>query len=215
MNVKNFENQRWAKDDQKVFFRHKAAFSLVNDGAVLDLGCGDGLLLSMLRQKGIGGKGLDLSLKGVEKARSKGIDARVFDFGGGEPLPFEDGSFDHTIMLDVLEHLYDPLSLLKEAGRVSRKSIIVGVPNFSSLPARIQVALGRVPENNRPNKGHIYWFNYHVLRKMAGAAGLSMETCMTNTMFSNTPLLRNIMKLCASAWPSLFALSFVAKLNKS
>src|SRR3989344_7979465 len=83
MDVKEFENKRWTRGEQKIFFRHRAAVDLVERSQkVLDLGCGDGLLLSLLRdKKGTAGTGLDLSDKGVEMARAKGLDAHVFDFG--------------------------------------------------------------------------------------------------------------------------------------
>lgn len=215
MNVKEFENARWTRDDQKAFFRHKAAFALVEPGStVLDLGCGDGLMLSMLKDKQVTGKGIDLSEKGIEKAKTKGLDVSVFDFGSGSRLPFDDGSFDTVISLDVLEHLYDPTVVLKEAARVARKSVVIGVPNFSSLPARLQTLLGQVPENNRPHKGHIFWFNYGVLRKMAGKAGLTWDKLMVNTMFSRLPLIGWVMNKVSSIWPAAFALSFVVRLKK-
>src|ERR1043166_2084581 len=91
--------------------------------------------------------GLDISEQAVQKCKTAGLDARVFDFAG-QPLPFQDRSFDSVVALDVLEHLYDPAQVLREAFRVSRKRVIVSVPNFNSLPARLQVLLGRVPENN-------------------------------------------------------------------
>ena len=120
-------------------------------------------LLSLLKEKGIIGKGLDISEEGVEKAKMKGFDVSVFDFSN--QLPFPDNSFDIVISLDVLEHLYAPENLIKEAVRVSKRHLIIGVPNFNSLPARLQVLFGAVPENNRPNKGHVYWFNYCIFEK--------------------------------------------------
>jgi len=55
-------------------------------------------------------------------------------------------------MLDILEHLYYPKALLLEASRVADK-VIFSVPNFSSLPARMQTLFGLVPENNTAKKG--------------------------------------------------------------
>lgn len=215
MNVKEFENERWSRDDQKIFFRHKAAFDLVDDGSrVLDLGCGDGLMLSLLEKKSVTGRGIDLSEKGIEKAKNKGLDVSVFDFGSGERLPFDDESFDGVVILDVLEHLYDPLTVLKEAVRVSKNFLIIGVPNFSSLPARIQTLFGKVPENNHPNKGHVYWFNYRVLENIVNNAGLRLETIRVNGWMGNTPIVGVITNLLVKIFPSVFALSFVVKVCK-
>lgn len=208
MDVKQFENNRWQRENQKLEFRHKVALSMVPFGTVLDLGSGDGLLLSLLKEKGIEGKGLDLSEEGVTKANNKGLRTQVFDFGN-KPLPFPDKSFDTVIMLDILEHLYDPLSVLKEAKRVSKNNVIVGVPNFSSLPARIQTLLGKVPENNQPKKGHVYWFNKTVLESMLKKADLHLEHTEVNTNFASIPLLGFITKTLAKIFPNIFSLSFV------
>lgn len=212
MGVKQFEDNRWLRDDQKICFRHRAALDMIDSGTILDLGSGDGLFLSLLKEKGISGEGLDISEEGVVKTRAKGLKASTFDFSG--KVPFEDNTFDVVVMLDLLEHLYVPEKLLKEAVRISKKMLIVSVPNFSSLPARIQTLLGSVPENNHPNKGHIFWFNYFILKKMTGDLNLTMVEMQTNTFWQDYFLVGVLLKFLARMWPSLFALSFVVQLKK-
>jgi methionine biosynthesis protein MetW len=212
MNVKNFENNRWLHEDQKLEFRHRATLSLIDSGTVLDLGSGDGLLLDLLKKKGIQGKGLDISEEGVLKAKKKGLDVEVFDFNN--ILPFEDNTFNVVIMLDLLEHLYDPEFLLKEARRVSKQYVIVGVPNFSSLPARIQMLSGKIPENNYPKKGHIFWFNYNVLRSVLVKNKLEIIKFKSNTFFESFFLVHIITKYLAKLIPNIFSLSFVVLARK-
>ncbi len=212
MNVKQFENNRWARDDQAVCFRHKAALDMIDSGTVLDLGSGDGLFLSFLKEKGIPGQGLDISEEGVAKTGAKGLKASLFDFNG--KIPFGDNTFDVVVMLDLLEHLYMPEQLVREAVRISKKSLIVSVPNFNSLPARLQTLLGSVPENNRPNKGHIFWFNYSTLQKLIGGSGLHTVEMRVNTFWQDYFLVGALLKFLARIWPSLFALSFVVQLKK-
>ncbi len=213
MDVKQFENRRWRGDNQAVQFRHRAALEMIDSGTVLDLGSGDGLLLALLRGKGVTGRGLDLSEEGVTKANVKGLNTQVFDFSKN-PLPFPDNSFDNVVMLDILEHLYDPQFLLMEAARVSKKNIIVGVPNFNSLPARLQTFTGRVPENNQPKKGHIYWFNLSVLLTLFSHARLSLIKLESNTIFESIPVVSTITKFLSHVLPNLFSLSFVALVQK-
>lgn len=212
MNVKQFENKRWRKDDQVICFRHKMALDMINTGTVLDLGSGDGLFLSLLKQKGIAGEGLDVSEDGVLKTQKKGLEASVANFT--DKIPFKDNAFDTVVMLDLMEHLYTPEALLKEAVRVSKKSIIIGVPNFNSLPARIQVLLGRVPENNRPGKGHVHWFNYGILVSMLSGCNLVVVQIETNTFFQRMPVIGLITRSLAFVFPGLFGLSFVVKAEK-
>lgn len=210
MNVKQFEDARWKTLDQPIEFRHHAAVELIKEGgSVLDLGCGDGLLLEMLGDRVSKAVGLDISPEALQKCHTKGIEAHLQSFD--DPLPYPDNSFEYVVLLDVLEHVYDPALLLKEAARVSSKYVIVGVPNFSSLPARIQTMQGKVPENNRPHKGHLYWFNDRVLQRVAREAGVQIVEKKMNT-FSLAAAFGNFW---TSLFPNVFALSFVAKMQKS
>ncbi len=94
--------------------------SLISDGMnVLDIGCGDGLVSS----KAVSAK-KDVSIQGVDIVpREKGfIEISMYD---GKTLPFADNTFDAVIFSDVLHHADDPIALLLEASRVSRKFIII------------------------------------------------------------------------------------------
>ncbi len=205
MSVKIFENKHWREKNQKVVFRHEAALNMIDGGEVLDVGSGDGLFMEMLKQRNINSKGVDFSEEGVKKGKEKNLDVSLCDFSV-EKLPFSDNEFDYVIALDVLEHLYFPEYLLKEAKRVSKKNIIISVPNFNSLPARIQTLLGRIPENNTAGKGHIYWFNLKVLKKMLKDNNLKIVDMKMNTFWG--------MNFLTKISPSVFALSFVFRVEK-
>lgn len=204
----SFEDERWRTFAQPREFRHDAALALITDGPVLDIGCGDGLLLSLLKERGIEAEGIDISPEAAARCTELGLTARTYD--PAQTFPFPDGAFETVVLLDVLEHVYDPVALLKEAARVSRAAVIVGVPNFSSLPARIQVLFGRVPENNQPNKGHVYWFNDHVLHGVARSAGLEERRRLMNTFRPFAWFGEFFPRLA----PGLFALSFVARFER-
>lgn len=87
--------------------------------SVLDIGCGDGVLASLIRN----GRP-DVSIGGVELAVRPGcrIPCRQFD---GVKLPFADGRFDGCLLVDVLHHTDDATILLREAARVSRSFILL------------------------------------------------------------------------------------------
>lgn len=217
MSVKSFENQRW-QSDQVAVFRHQAALEfLIKEPAasLLDVGCGDGFFLELLnKHSGLKGNGLDLSDLAVAKCQAKGFDCRLFDFDNAV-LPFSDGSFETVVALDVLEHLYQPQELLKEMKRLARKNLILSVPNFNSLPARLQVLFGRVPQNNLPKKGHLYWFNLAVLSKLLADSGLKIQAVKSHTFWEKRPLIGGLMKFLNSLMPALFSLSFVVKAQKN
>lgn len=208
MDAITFENARWVGWDQPVQFRHRACAAMITQGTVLDIGCGDGLLLSMLSEKGVVGEGVDFSEEAIRKCAEKGVRTTRHNLEGR--LPYSDNSFDWVVALDVLEHQHDPAPLLAEMTRISKKNVIVGVPNFSSFPARLQTLFGRVPENNKPNKGHIYWFNHKVLYTLALRAELTSVQWSMNT-FKPFSLFGTLFQRML---PNVFALSFVAHFVK-
>ena len=218
---KKFEEARWSIKNQKLVFRHTAAYELLMKcGATsfLDVGCGDGIFEGYVAEHHpeIVATGVDLSDVAIEKARTQ-FPSATFVLGdattGG--LSFEDASFDVVIALDVLEHLFVPQDLLREMKRVSKKHIIVGVPNFSSFPARLQMLFGRTPENNRPKKGHAYWFNYVILTKLLTENGFLVEEIKINYQLMRYPLVGTLIGRLAHLFPNLLALSFVVRARKN
>jgi len=88
-----------------------------NSLRILDVGCGTGANLEMLQQFGEA-SGVDVSDDALEFCRQKGLDVQK---GLAEDLPYEDETFDVTTALDVIEHLDDDVTGLKEMLRVTKK----------------------------------------------------------------------------------------------
>jgi methionine biosynthesis protein MetW len=206
--IRDFEEARWRTRDQEPGWRHETALRLVQEEPVLDVGGGDGAFLAMLRaEKGFARHALvDISPAAVEKARKKGLEAVCCDISKG--LPFPDGAFATACAIDVLEHLFDPLPLLKEMGRVARKVVIV-VPNFNFAVDRWRMLLGRIPSQCKPKRGHVYWFNYSIFQTMIHEAGLHPEEVILGT----PRRLGKLGSLLAAGFPNLFAHSFAARLD--
>jgi SAM-dependent methyltransferase len=92
---------------------------LPTGAAVLDLGCGDGRVASMIaRQRP------DLRLVGMDVAVRSGAEIHVEPFDG-VTVPAEDQTFDAVMLVDVLHHTEDPMVLLAEARRVTRDRIVL------------------------------------------------------------------------------------------
>jgi SAM-dependent methyltransferase len=87
--------------------------------AVLDVGCGDGLIGRL-----IGEKRTDIQLRGLDVLVRERTYIPVERFNG-EVIPYEDASFDGVMFVDVLHHTHDPMVLLREATRVARKAVVI------------------------------------------------------------------------------------------
>ena len=115
------------------------------DSAVLDLGCGDGLLLKYLKQtRNARGYGLDIADANVLACVKNGVSVLQSDLERGL-AGFDAGSFDCVILSQTLQAVRHTDQLLLEMLRVGREAI-VSFPNFGRWDLRLQVALGgRMP----------------------------------------------------------------------
>ncbi|MCL5113845.1 MAG: methyltransferase domain-containing protein [Patescibacteria group bacterium] len=108
-------------------------FTVIKDlktDSILDVGCGEGFTLNRLRDNGIGKKlkGLESSKDTIELGRKTYPDIEITQ-GSIYELPYKDNSFDLVLCTEVLEHLEDPKKALKELARVSKKYLLISVPN--------------------------------------------------------------------------------------
>ncbi len=108
-----------------VFNRRTRALSecfaemLPADAKILDVGCGDGLIDHLITQRRP-----DLSIMGIDLIVRPETHVTVQPFDG-KRIPFEDGAFDVVMFVDVLHHTDDPETLLREAHRVARQTVVL------------------------------------------------------------------------------------------
>lgn len=102
----------------------------LNPITILDAGCGEGFTMDKLSKSRVGKKieGVEYS-KGAIKLGKKNFPNLIFKKGSIYKLPYKDNSFDLVICTEVLEHLEEPVRVLKEILRVSKKYLIISVPN--------------------------------------------------------------------------------------
>lgn len=108
---------------------------------ILDLGCGDGKLLSTLRNsKQINGLGVEIDPKLISSCIASGINVVEQDLNQGLSN-FQDSSFDTVVMAHALQTLRNPHTVLDEMLRVG-KECIVTFPNFGHWRCRWHLGIG-------------------------------------------------------------------------
>lgn len=112
-------------------FVSRALEASPGDGLAVDVGCGGGLFLAMLAERGFRVLGLDFSLDAARAAWSRGVPAACASLAHA---PLANGSCRLITMFHLLEHLYEPQVYVEAAHRLLRPDgrLIVQVPNASS-----------------------------------------------------------------------------------
>lgn len=97
---------------------------------ILDVGCGEGFSLNKLHENNVGEKleGIDYSKEAISIGK-KLFPNLSLKQGSIYNLPYKDNTFDIVLSTEVLEHLENPKKALQEILRVSKKYILVSVPN--------------------------------------------------------------------------------------
>ncbi|MCL2679707.1 MAG: methionine biosynthesis protein MetW [Dehalococcoidia bacterium] len=113
--------------------------------SVLDLGCGDGGLLSYLADtRGVRARGIELNDEAVLSCVKRGLSVSQQDIDAGLS-EYGDASFDYVILNQCMQQVKLPHTAIGEAVRVGRQAII-GFPNFAHISSRWQLGvLGRAP----------------------------------------------------------------------
>ena len=136
---------------------------------VVEVGCGDGVLLAELAARGVGTEhhGFDLSGRAAGFAAGRPQIARAERFDGSS-LPVPDDGYDLGVLSHVLEHVPDPAPLLAETARVA-SVVVVEVPLEDNRSAsRPAAARGRV------ELGHLHRFARSDIHALARGAGLRL-----------------------------------------
>ncbi len=125
---------------------HRIICDMVQDGArVLDLGCGDGSLMSLLvRERRASVQGIELDGEAVHRCVEKGLTVFQGDIESGL-ADYPDGAFDDVILNQSMQEVRKVDLVIGESLRVGRR-VIVGFPNFTHLPSRWTIFFrGRTP----------------------------------------------------------------------
>lgn len=111
---------------------------------VLDLGCGDGVMLDYLQtDKGCSGYGIEIDDDKIPDCVVREVSVIQQDMEAGLAM-FVDNAFDTVLCLSALQMMKDVEGTLREIARVGREAI-VSFPNFAYWPHRLALLRGRMP----------------------------------------------------------------------
>ncbi len=108
------------------------------DTRVLDVGCGDGILMEFLQDNNkINIRGIEISKSNVQKCIGKGL--AVIEGDAEKDLSqFPDGSFDFVILSQTLQAFHNPEKVISELLRVGKKAVVT-IPNFGYWKVRLHL----------------------------------------------------------------------------
>jgi len=122
---------------------------------VLDIGCGDGMLLAHLAQsKAVDGRGIELSQAGVNACVRSALSVIQGD-ADHDLEAYPDGAFDYVVLSQTLQATRNPRLVLESLVRIGRRAI-VSFPNFGYWKIRLRLlATGRMPRSSLLS--HVWW----------------------------------------------------------
>jgi len=117
--------------DQKVMY-----LPAKPNGKLLDIGCGSGKGIELMRDLGWSVEGIDFDENAVRVARSKGLQVHC---GTLDEKKYPNDYFDAITMCQVFEHLYEPVDLLRQCYHILKPNgnLIIVTPNSDSLTHRV------------------------------------------------------------------------------
>lgn len=185
---------------------------------VLDIGCAIGLLGKKLRQE----KDPEF-LAGIESDPGMAREAKKFydqvvvaDIESKKSLPFKKEVFDVIVCGDILEHLKDPLSVLKNLTRYLSEEgfFLISVPNVAFASIRLSLLFGRFdynPDGGLLDETHLRFFTHRSLVNLLKKAGLKIVFVRGYNLVRPRFF---FLKVLGALFPNLFSIQFLVKAKK-
>lgn len=178
---------------------------------VLDVGCAHGRLGKLIKERGNYVTGIEISAMAANEAEKILDEVYSFDLQQNWPLELQENKYDLAILAEVLEHVFDPVQVLRNVHDVliENGEVIITTPNILAWPNRIKFLRGQFEYTDQGtfDFGHIRFFTYKYLREVLKTSGF--ELVKENHIIFPGKLTRFLKR-----WPNIFANQFIVKAQK-
>ena len=134
----------------------------------LDVGCGNGSYVLKLVNR-VDARGVDL-----DRYDSWTVRREQFQIADAAKLPFQDDSFDTVVCFEVIEHVKNPIHVLRELARVARRHVIVSVPNCAVSEG---LRRSRLTYFHYTDRSHVNFFTTATLIEALETVGITVNRC--------------------------------------
>lgn len=192
--------------------RLKRLMSLVGNISgkkVLDVGCARGYVGARIKAMGNFVAGIEISEPAAREARKVLDDVKICDIE--KDYPKFQIKFDLAILPEILEHVFDPVEVLKKISSLldDKGEIVITTPNILLWTNRAKILFGRFEYTDQGlmDFGHIRFFTYKFLKKALKDGGFQI-------IKENHIIFPGKLTKFLKRWPSLFATQFIIKAKK-
>jgi 2-polyprenyl-3-methyl-5-hydroxy-6-metoxy-1,4-benzoquinol methylase len=173
----------------------RGLLGLVRLGDVLDIGSGDGTIAEIVAPRSHSLTCFDRNPRMIDAAKKRLARQKNVQFSVGDmhQLPFEEGSFDHTLLFNVLTHADEPMRVLQQSARMLR-------PDGSLIVVTLEHH--NHPEISGPYEHVNQGFEVATLRSMLIDCGLCVEHCEISSREQRAPYFQTIQAFAVKSSPT-------------
>lgn len=142
----------------------------------LDIGCGSGAAMTPLCALGLDVTGIDPSPYMLDLAYARLGQKAALYRGVAEDLPFEDNSFNHTVLNTTLEFVESPQQALAEACRVAKDRVFIGFTNRFALGGHYPGPSAEIPQVLRHARPFSLWKLKRMVHELLGRVPIAWRT---------------------------------------